>query len=102
MGGMGTFEIVRRMPNTFAAAFAICGGANTETAPQLANTNWWIFHGAKDPIVPVKHSKEMASALMAAGASVKLTIYPEAGHDSWTNAFAEPHLIGWLFTNRMD
>lgn len=102
MGGMGTFEIVGRMPNTFAAAFAICGGANTETAPQLINTNWWIFHGAKDNVVPVKHSEEMAKALKMAGANVKLTIYPEAGHDSWTNAFAEPDLMNWLFANRME
>ena len=28
MGGMGTFEMVYRNPRMFAAAFAICGGAN--------------------------------------------------------------------------
>lgn len=32
MGGMGTFEIVRRNPKMFAAAFPICGGGNTATA----------------------------------------------------------------------
>src|SRR5690606_3970353 len=32
MGGMGTFEILSRKPELFAAAFAICGGGNTEAA----------------------------------------------------------------------
>ena len=102
MGGMGTFEIVRRLPDTFAAAFAICGGANTETASQLNKTNWWIFHGEKDGVVPVHLSKQMHTALLKAGAKSKLTIYPEDGHDSWTHAFAEPDLIDWLFSNRSE
>ncbi len=46
MGGMGTFELVRRMPGIFAAAFPICGGANPATATKMKNVNWWIFHGA--------------------------------------------------------
>jgi len=100
MGGMGTYELVRRMPDTFAGAFAICGGANVETAPQLKNTNWWIFHGEKDRVVPVELSKAMNTALKASGADVKLTIYPEDGHDSWTSTFAEPDLMDWLFSNR--
>ncbi|NER17905.1 carboxylesterase family protein [Spongiivirga citrea] len=100
MGGMGTFELVRRIPNTFAAAFAICGGANVETAPKLTNTDWWIFHGAKDQVVPVELSQAMNTALKNAGANVKLTIYPEDGHDSWTSAFAEPDFMDWLFSKR--
>lgn len=102
MGGMGTFEIVRRMPNTFAAAFAICGGANTKTASQLIDTEWWIFHGEKDSVVPVTHSETMNDALKNANAKVKLTIYPEDGHDSWTSAFAEPDLMTWLFTRKLN
>lgn len=51
MGGMGTFELVRRMPGLFAAAIPICGGAHPATAPQLVKTKWWIFHGGKDDVV---------------------------------------------------
>lgn len=38
MGGMGTFEIANRKPGIFAAAIAICGGANPETAKNIAST----------------------------------------------------------------
>ena len=100
MGGMGTFELVRRLPGNFAAAFAICGGANTATAPQLKNTAWWIFHGLKDNVVNPQNSIDMAKALKDAGAEVKLTLYPEANHNSWDDAFKEPEFFSWLFSHR--
>lgn len=70
MGGMGTFELVRRMPGIFAAAFPICGGANPATAKRMKDVNWWIFHGAKDNVVPPLHSENMVSALKNARANV--------------------------------
>lgn len=101
MGGMGTFELVRRLPGTFAAAFPICGGANPETAKQMKHVSWWIFHGAKDDVVPPFHSAEMAHALKEAGADVKFTLYPNANHNSWDPAFAEPELLPWLFSKKL-
>jgi predicted peptidase len=100
MGGMGTFEIVKRMPNTFAAAIPICGGAHPNTAKSLIKTNWWIFHGAKDDIVSPTHSEKMAEALKKAGAKVKFTLYANANHNSWDSAFAEPTLMSWLFSQK--
>ena len=99
MGGMGTFELVYRNPNLFAAAFPICGGANVKTAKQLTNLSWWIFHGEQDDVVPHEFSVQMAKAIKRHGGDVKLTLYPEAGHDSWTPAFAEKELLSWLFSN---
>ncbi|MDF2381655.1 prolyl oligopeptidase family serine peptidase [Nostoc ellipsosporum NOK] len=98
MGGMGTFELVRRMPNTFAAAAPICGGANPATASSIKNVKWWIFHGAKDDVVPPVNSEKMVAALKKAGASVRFTLYPNANHNSWDPAFAEPELLTWLFS----
>ena len=101
MGGMGTFEIVKRMPGIFAAAFPICGGANPATAVKMKNVRWWIFHGAKDDVVPPFHSEKMVTALKTAGAKVKFTLYPNANHNSWDSALAEPGLLEWLFGQRL-
>ncbi len=101
MGGMGTFEIVRRMSDTFAAAFAICGGANPATATQMSTTAWWIFHGLKDNVVDPKYSIDMANALKSAGAEVRLTLYPEANHNSWDSAFSEKDLLPWLWSHHL-
>jgi predicted peptidase len=100
MGGMGTFEIVRRNPKIFAAAFPICGGAAPATANKLKKVNWWVFHGAKDDVVAQSFSDGMVEALKKVNASVKYTVYPNANHNSWDPAFAEPELLPWLFAQK--
>lgn len=100
MGGMGTFEMVRRNPKIFAAAIPICGGGNPATAGKLKKTKWWVFHGGKDDVVPANLSEEMVGALKKVKATVKFTLYPDANHNSWDPAFAEPTLLSWLFSQR--
>jgi predicted peptidase len=97
MGGMGTFEITRRNPKLFAAAFPICGATDPATAAIVKKISWWIFHGAKDDVVPPYSSIQMAEALKKVGARVRFTLYPEANHNSWDPAFAEKDLLPWLF-----
>lgn len=100
MGGMGTFEIVRRNPRLFAAAFPICGGGEPTTASVMKKTKWWVFHGGKDDVVPPELSEKMVDALKAVKAAVKFTLYPDANHNSWDPAFAEPELLSWLFKQK--
>lgn len=101
MGGMGTFELLWRKPKVFAAAFAICGGAHPETAKKYAKrVPLWIFHGGKDDIVPPKFSEQMVQAIKHNGGNPKFTLYPNANHNSWDNAFAEPELFTWLFEHK--
>ncbi|MFI5163131.1 MAG: dienelactone hydrolase family protein [Sphingobacteriales bacterium] len=101
MGGMGTFELLRRRPDLFAAAFAICGGDNTLNAKVYAKkVPLWILHGAKDNVVSPDHSIIMVNAIKAAGGNPKFTLYPNDGHNSWNDAFAEPGLIPWLFEHK--
>ncbi|MGN6437037.1 MAG: dienelactone hydrolase family protein [Agriterribacter sp.] len=101
MGGFGTFELLWRKPNLFAASFPICGGGNPDGArPYGKKFPIWVFHGADDDVVPVKNSRVMVDALKAAGARVKYTEYPGVKHDSWKNAFAEPELLTWLFAQK--
>ncbi len=99
MGGMGTFEILSRRPNLFAAAFPICGGGNPNSAKEYAGkVNLWIFHGAKDDVVYPSYSTDMAIALIKKGYPPKYTLYKNANHNSWDPAFSEPELLPWLFS----
>ena len=99
MGGMGTFELVYRNPDMFAAAFAICGGANPKIAEKISKTNWRIYHGDKDFVVPVKLSIDMYNSIKSFNKNVYLKIYPDVNHNSWDNVFREPDLFPWLFSN---
>ncbi|MEM9858472.1 MAG: prolyl oligopeptidase family serine peptidase [Bacteroidota bacterium] len=99
MGGMGTFEIVSRRPKLFAAAFPICGGGNPESVKKYAKkVPFWVFHGAKDDVVPPELSQNMVDALKSHQGEVKFTLYPDANHNSWDAAFAEPDLLPWIFS----
>ncbi|TKC04747.1 phospholipase [Pedobacter polaris] len=100
MGGMGTFEILRRKPKTFAAAFAICGGDNIANAKKYKNVPLWIFHGGLDDVVNPQLSYSVFRELRTLGHEPKYTIYPKANHNSWDSAFAEPELLPWLFSHK--
>ncbi|TCC94499.1 phospholipase [Pedobacter frigiditerrae] len=100
MGGMGTFEILRRKPKTFAAAFAICGGDNIKNVKKYQNVPLWIFHGGLDDVVNPQLSYSIFRELRSLGHEPKYTIYPKANHNSWDSAFAEPNLLPWLFGNK--
>lgn len=101
MGGFGTFELLWRKPNLFAASFPICGGGNPAGAKIYGKKfPVWVFHGTDDAVVPPANSRIMVEALKAAGARVKYTEYAGVKHDSWINAFAEPELLPWLFKQK--
>jgi len=100
MGGMGTLELLRRKPRTFAAAFSICGGDNVANTDKYKKIPLWLFHGGKDDIVPPAGSTAIANQLKIIGKEVKFTLYPDDNHNSWDSAFAEPKLLPWLFSHQ--
>jgi predicted peptidase len=100
MGGYGTWAMIQRDPDKFAAAVPICGGADTERAPQIKHVPIWCFHGAEDRAVPTKRSRDIIQAIRQAGGNPKYTEYPGVGHDSWNPAFREPELPKWLFAQK--
>lgn len=98
MGGMGTFELLWRMPETFAAAFPICGGSSLKKMDKYAkNTAVWIFHGSEDNVVNPDFSREAYKKLKELGCNVKYTEYEGVNHGSWHNVFMEKDLAQWLF-----
>jgi predicted peptidase len=100
MGGFGTWALAVAQPKRFAAIAPICGKGDPEKAATIAHVPAWVFHGGKDRVVPTRHSEEMVEALKKAGGSPKLTVYPEAGHDSWTQTYNDPKFWEWLLAQR--
>jgi len=100
MGGYGTWSLAAAYPKRFAAIVPICGGGDPADAKKLAGLPIWVFHGAKDPVVPVQRSREMVEAIKAAGGKVKFTEYPEATHDCWTETYNNPELYKWLLAQK--
>ena len=101
MGGMGTFDLVCRFPDIFAAAIPICGGVNPERLKATAGkVKFRIYHGDKDDTVPVENSRKAYRALKACGADVEYFEIVGCNHGSWDPAFNQPDFFSWLFKQK--
>ncbi|MCP3917241.1 MAG: prolyl oligopeptidase family serine peptidase [bacterium] len=117
MGGYGTWGLLASSPDTFAAAVPICGGGDPcrlwqDRVPaggfdldellRAKDVPIHAFHGASDSVVPADESRMLVRALEAVEASVRLTVYPGVGHDSWTQTYADPALYAWMFAQKRE
>jgi predicted peptidase len=105
LGGYGAWHLAEAYPHLFAAIIPICGGTRPmigfpERIKVLKDTPIWVFHGAKDDVVPLKNSQDLVDVLTQHGGNVKFTIYPDAGHDSWTRTYENPDVFTWLMTQK--
>ena len=100
MGGFGTWDIISRRPEVFAAAMPICGGGDTAQASKMGKVSIWAFHGSSDGAVRVSRSRDMMSALWATGANVHYREYPDAGHNVWTTTYRDNAVLKWFFSRR--
>jgi lysophospholipase L1-like esterase/poly(3-hydroxybutyrate) depolymerase len=100
MGGYGTWDLITRHPERWAAAAPICGGGDKSKAAAAKPVPVWAFHGEVDTVVKPIRTKLMVDALKAAGGAVAHTVYSGVAHDSWSFAYAEPTLLPWMFAQR--
>lgn len=109
MGGYGTWAWAAARPERFAAITPICGGgdpvgvwlAGGARRNALARLPIWAFHGGKDEVVPLSASQQMVDAFKRLNNNGRLTVYPEAGHDSWTATYDNPELYEWFLQHRL-
>jgi poly(3-hydroxybutyrate) depolymerase len=126
MGGYGTWDIITRFPDKFAAAIPVCGVGDPSKAASIKHIPIWDFHGALDYTVPVAGSREMIAALENAGdtvvythchlgdctglpeniiaekirngAKLLYTEYASGGHSIWDQAYNTIFLLPWTFS----
>ena len=98
MGGYGTWDIVQRYPNLFAAAMPMCGGGDPALARTIREVPIWAFHGDSDKAVPVKRSRQMVSALWQCDGNVRYREYPGVGHNCWEAAYSDAAVLDWFFS----
>ena len=106
MGGRGAWRLAAERPELFAAVVPICGGMPNLNSfllrlPALVGKPIWVFHGAQDDVAPIADSDRIVAELRALGSDVRYTIYPDAGHNSWSPAYAEDELWTWLGEQRL-
>lgn len=100
MGGYATWRLAMKYPNVFAAIAPICGGGDTADISKLKHMPVWCFHGAKDNVVKPEQSIRLVNALKKYNKNVRLTIYPDAEHDSWTETYNNDSLYQWFLMQK--
>jgi len=98
MGGFGTWDLICRYPDMFAAAVPVCGGGDIAKAPLIVNVPIWAFHGRQDNIVPLHRSVDIVQAVNNHGGCARLTIYNSVAHNAWVRAYSDKKMISWLFS----
>ena len=96
MGGYAIYQLIMSRQKLFTAGIVCCGGGMYWNAGRLANVPVWAFHGEKDKSVFVTESINMVDAVNRKGGNAKLTVYPETGHASWVETYANPEVFTWL------
>ncbi len=105
MGGRGAWKLAVEQPERFAAV--VCAASRLPDAisdparfRDLAGKPVWVFHGALDTVVPMDRHAALVQALRTGGADLRVTVYADAGHDSWSAAYREPELFPWLLAQK--
>ncbi len=96
MGGYGAWSLGASAAGRWSAVVPLSGGTDGETLTALKETPVWVFHGAKDKLVPVTESQKAVEALRAAGGKVAYTEFPTLGHDVFDATFGNDGLYRWL------
>ena len=100
MGGYGTWDVVQRRPDFWAAAIPVCGGGDSYLAYKIREVPIWAFHGSADGAVPVSRTREMVAALWQVNGNIRYTEYPGMGHGCWVPVYDANDTWKWLFSQR--
>ena len=100
MGGWGAWNLAFAHPEMFAALVPIAGFV--DRVPMIENCEIAaipirIFHGLVDDVVDVNYSISIYKKLKTCNSNIELTIFDDAGHDSWTRVYDNKEIYGWMF-----
>ncbi len=106
MGGNGVWQLSVHYPGRFAAIAPVCGyGLPSQGFPEkvclLKDVPVWVFHGARDLMVPIEESQRLVDTLRTCGGEVRFTIYPNCGHDAWTRTYRNREIYRWFLRHRL-
>lgn len=100
MGAWGAWNLAFAHPETFAALVPIAGFV--DRVPMIEDCKikdipTQIFHGLLDDVVNVDYSITIYKKLKSCNANVQLTLFDDAGYDSWSKVYDNQDIYDWMF-----
>jgi predicted peptidase len=103
-GGWASWNLAFAHPDLFAANVPVAGFVDLiqlEKTCEIANIPTRIFHGLLDDVVHVDYAIAIYKELKKCNAKdVKLTIFDDANHDSWTRVYDNQAIYDWMFQQK--
>ncbi|MCV9929177.1 prolyl oligopeptidase family serine peptidase [Flavobacterium sp. LS1R49] len=100
LGGWGTWNLAFAHPDMFAAIVPISGFVDLiqlEQTCKIAKIPTRIFHGLMDDVVSIDYAIVVYKELKKCNSNVELTIFDDAGHDSWSRVYDNQEIYDWMF-----
>ncbi|MCC9074207.1 prolyl oligopeptidase family serine peptidase [Flavobacterium sp. F-65] len=100
LGGWGTWNLAFAHPDMFAAIVPISGFVDLiqlEQTCKIAKIPTRIFHGLMDDVVNIDYAITIYKELKKCNSNVELTIFDDAGHDSWSRVYDNQQIYDWMF-----
>jgi hypothetical protein len=124
MGGGGTWNMLSRFADQFAAAVPIAGVTTAADfdAANLVDKPTWAFHARNDTVVSKDNSRNVVNQILAEGGRQTLTFpndttttfeyfnetarlnyteFPTGGHGIWGAVYNTPEVYDWMFAHSL-
>lgn len=103
-GGWASCNLAFAHPDLFAANVPVAGFVDLiqlEHACEIANIPTRIYHGLLDDVVDVNYAITIYKELKKCNAKdVKLTIFDDANHNSWTRVYDNAAIYDWMLQQK--
>jgi len=99
MGAWGAWNLVFEYPDLFAAMVPIAGFVDRVPMVEnckIKNIPIRIYHGLQDDVVSVSYAIAIYDKLKDCHNDIKLEIFKDANHDSWTRVYNNPEIYEWM------
>ncbi|MBN2715702.1 MAG: hypothetical protein JXX14_07585 [Deltaproteobacteria bacterium] len=96
MGSSGTWDLLVRHPDLFAAGITMSGICAPNSAMKLTKIPIWAFHGLFDAISPVANTMQMVDTVRRCGGRIRFTPLP-MGHSVAGFVVRFDTVFKWLF-----
>lgn len=104
MGGNGTWQLARQLPNTFAAVAPVASfyDGNSRELCQIKHSAIWVIHGTEDAGLPVTDVLATVDVLRSCGLSPSLTLLDATDHVATNEIYASDRFYDWLLQQKLN
>ncbi len=98
-GASAGFRLFQQFPRRFSAFTACSASPPPETVEAFRHLPIWMFNNSDDP-EGWYDNKPLADSVNRVGGDFFLTVRDFGGHDTWTSAQRDDHVLEWLLRQR--